>query len=197
MEMNSRDEEFEVKKILARMEVEGVETFEVLWKLGKANNYINYLLIYMFCIAGDRTFEPRSNLIGAEDTIKDFFRIEAKFRAGAQLKFFESLKRCAYPGCHNVGFGTSTGLNLHMKNVHERKSTARPHLHLQCNLCDVSCQGATLLQNHKERMHYGLVYSCGVCDFMCVQISTAKVHANKSGHSMDRFETGKDIFWVD
>merc|ERR1719427_1189201 len=92
MERNySRDEEFEVKKIIARKEVEGVETFEVLWKLG------------------DRTFEPRSNLTGAEDTIKDFFRIEAKFKSGAQLKFFETLERCAYPGCHNVGFQQAKG----------------------------------------------------------------------------------------
>merc|ERR1719427_2254392 len=181
MEKNySRGEEFEVNKILARKEVEGVEMFEVLWKLG------------------DRTWEKRSNLKEAEDTIKDFFRIEAKFRAGAQLKFFESLERCAYPGCHNVGYVTRKGLDVHVKNIHERTAT-RPHLNLQlqCNLCDVSCQGATLLQYHKERMHYGLVYSCGDCDFMCVNIVKAKAHSNKLSHSMDRFETGKDIFWMD
>ena len=130
--------------------------------------------------------------------MNDFVRIEAKFKSGAQLEFFKSMERCPEPGCHNVGFKAKGGLWNHKKKFHDRAAGSLPLSHpYLCDLCSTSCDTRGSLELHRERMHLGLVYSCGVCSFMSVQISKASAHANKSGHSMDRFDTGKDIFWVD
>ena len=128
--------------------------------------------------------------------MKDFIRIEAKFKSGDHLEFFKSMERCPEPGCHNVGFASKCGLNRHEKIFHDRavRSLSLPY---QCDLCITSCQNRGALEHHKERMHLGLVYSCGMCSFMSVSVYHAMAHAKHSGHTMDRFDTGKDIFWVD
>jgi len=172
---NTECETIEVKQIISRAEREGGEKFEVLRK------------------GGNVTWESRSDLKGADDVIKDFYRRE-------QQEFFESLERCLEPGCHKLGFSTKEGLKMHRKSVHERAAAGTPSLNrnrFKCSWCDRSFSNKNLLGLHREREHLGLVYSCGVCKLMFVHNFNARNHASKSGHSMDLFEKVKDIYWED
>ena len=110
--------------------------------------------------------------------MKDFLRIEEKFKTGAHLEFFKSMKRCPEPGCHNVGFTSKNGLKLHKKKFHDGTAGSLSHPY-QCDLCITACDTRGTLKLHRERMHLGLVYSCGVCNFMSALINKASAHANK------------------
>ena len=148
--------------------------------------------------SGDVTWEPRKHLIGAEEALKEFKKLENSAQeitnSDVRMNYFKCLKRCKKNGCANIGFSTYGGLKQHENKVHGKSIGAkgeRNEKKAKCEICGQGFKSEDHKKVHKDRIHNGLVYVCKLrsCGFISLNRPDAYAHCKDSVHS---FEMIKD-----